>query len=52
MSNLEITAVLLVHFNTVSRDCLQDSRDLYTFIRNKLFGHLLDISSKTFLLYF
>ena len=52
MSNLEITTVLLVHFATVNRDCLQDSRDLYTFIRNKLFGQLLDISPKTFLLYF
>ena len=35
--HLEITEVVLVHCNIVKND-YQDSRVLYTFIRNKLFG--------------
>ena len=30
--------------------CQQDSRVLYTFVPNKLFGRLLDISPKNFVL--
>ena len=41
--HLEITEVILVHSNIVSNDCQQDSRVLYTFVRNKSFGQLLDI---------
>ena len=43
--HLEITAVL-VHCNIVNNDYQQDLTVLYTFIPNKLFGQLLDISPK------
>ena len=36
--HLEITEVILVHYNIVNNDYQQDSRVLYTFVRNKLFG--------------
>ena len=42
--HLEITEVALVHCNIVNNDYQQDSRVLYTFVRNKLFGSLLEIS--------
>ena len=42
--HLEITEVALVHCDIVSNDYQQDSRVLYTFVPNKLFGSLLDIS--------
>ena len=47
--NLEIAEVVLVHCNTVSNDYQQDSRAFYTFIPNKQFGQLLDISPKDFI---
>ena len=47
--HLEITEVILVHFNIVNNDYLQDSRVLYIFIPNKSFGQLLDVSSKNFI---
>ena len=40
----EITEVVLVHCNIVKNDCQQDSRVLYTFVPNKPFGSLLEIS--------
>ena len=43
---LEITEVVLTNCNTVDNDYLQDSRVLYTFVPNKSFGQLLDISRK------
>ena len=52
--HLEINEVVLVHCNIVNNDYQQDSRVLYTFVPNKLFGSLLEISptnhifSKTF----
>ena len=46
---LEFTEVILVHFNIVNNDCQQDSRVLYTFVHNKLFAQLLDISPKIFI---
>ena len=46
---LEITEVVLVHCDIVNNDYQQDSRDLYTFAPNKLFGQLLDISPKHFI---
>ena len=46
--NLKITQVVLVHCNIVNNDYKQDSRALCTFIPNKLFGQLLDISRKIF----
>ena len=41
---LEITEVVLVHFNIVNNDYQHDSRVLYTFVPNKPFGSLLEIS--------
>ena len=46
MLHLEITEVVIVLCNIVKKDCQQDSRVLYTFVPNKLFGQLLDISPK------
>ena len=42
--HLEITKVVLVHCNIVDNDYQQDSRVLYTFVPNKPFGSLLEIS--------
>ena len=42
--HLEITEVLLVHCNIVNNDCQQDSRVLHTFVPNKTFGSLTEIS--------
>ena len=42
--HLEITEVVLVHCDIVNNDCEQDSRLLYTFVPNKPFGSLLEIS--------
>ena len=44
--HLEITEVVLVHCNIVNNDYQQDSRVLYTFVSNKPFGSLLEISPK------
>ena len=44
--HLEITEVVLIHCNIVNNDYQQDSRVLYTFVPNKSFGQLLDISPK------
>ena len=41
--HLEITEVVLVHYNIVNNDYQQDSRALYTFVPNKRFGSLLEI---------
>ena len=41
---LEITEVILVHCNIMNNDYQQDSRVLYTFVPNKPFGSLLEIS--------
>ena len=42
--HLEITEVVLVHCNIVNNDYQQDSRVLYTFVPDKVFGSLLEIS--------
>ena len=42
--HLEITEVVLVHCDIVNNDYQQDSRVLYTFVPNKPFGSLLEIS--------
>ena len=42
--HLEITEAVLVHCNMVNNDYQQDSQVLYTFVPNKSFGSLLDIS--------
>ena len=44
--HLEITEVVIVHCNIVNNDYQQDSRVVYTFITNKPFGSLLEISPK------
>ena len=44
MPHLEITELVLVHCNIVNNDYQQDSRVLYTFVPNKPFGSLLEIS--------
>ena len=44
--HLEITEEALVHCDIVKNDYQQDSRVLHTFIPNKTFGQLLDISPK------
>ena len=49
VSRLEITEVVLIHFNFVNYDYQQDSRVLCTFVPNKSFGQLLDISPKHFM---
>ena len=41
---LEITEVVLIHCNVVNNSYQQNSRVLYTFVPNKSFGQLLDIS--------
>ena len=49
MPHLEISEVILVHFNIVNNNYQYDSRVLYTFLPNKSFGQLLDISPKGFI---
>ena len=46
---LEITEVVLIHCNIANDDYQQDSRFLHTFVPNKPFGQLLDISPKNFI---
>ena len=47
--HLEITEVVLVHCTIVSNNYQQDSRVLYTFVPNKSFGSLLEISPTNFI---
>ena len=42
--HLEIVELVLVHCNLVNDDYQQDSRILFTFVPNKAFGNLLEIS--------
>ena len=44
MLHLEITEGVSAHCNIVNNDFEQDSRVLHTFIPNKSFGQLIDIS--------
>ena len=44
VSHLEITEVVLFHWNIVNKDFQQDSRVLYIFVPNKPFGSLLETS--------
>ena len=46
---LEIIEVILVHCNIVNKDYQQDLKVLHTFVFNKSFGQLLDISPKNFI---
>ena len=45
---LEITEVVLVHYNIVNNDDQHDSRILYKFAPNKSFRQLLNNSPKNF----
>ena len=47
--NLEITEVVLVHYNIVNNDYQQDPRVLYTFVPNKPFGSFLEISPTNYI---
>ena len=42
--HLEIVELALIHFNMVNNNYQQNSRILYTFLPNKPFGSLLEIS--------
>ena len=42
--HLEVVELVLVHCNLVKNDYQQDSRILFTFVPNKTFGSLLEIS--------
>ena len=42
--HLEVVELVLVHCNLVNNDYQQDPRILYTFVPNKTFGSLLEIS--------
>ena len=46
---LEITEVALIHCNVVNNSYQQNFRVLYTFVRNKSFGQLLNISPENFI---
>ena len=49
MPYLEVTEVVLIQWNIVNNVYQQNSRVLYTFVPNKLFDQLLDISPKSFI---
>ena len=42
--HFEIVELVLIHCNLVNNNYQQDSRILYTFVPNKTFGSLLEIS--------
>ena len=44
MPHIEIAEVVLVHCDIVNNNYQEDSRVLYTFVPNKPFGSLLEIS--------
>ena len=46
---LDNPEVILVYCNNGNNDYQQDSRDLYTFVPNKPFGTLLEISLKSYI---
>ena len=50
MPNLEVAEVVLVYCNSGKNYFQQDSGVLHTFIPNKSFGQLLDISPKSFII--
>ena len=47
--HIEMTEVILVYCNILNNDYQQDSRVLYTFVPNKLFRSLLEISPTNFI---
>ena len=49
MPHLEITEKVLIYCNIFNNDYQEDTSVFYTFVPNKLFGQLLDISPKSFI---
>ena len=49
MPHLEITEVILAHCNIDNNDYQEDAGVLHTFVPNKSFGPLLNISPKKFI---
>ena len=47
--HLEITVAVLIHCNIANNNFQEDAKVLYTFVSNKSFGQLLDISPKNFI---
>ena len=47
--HLEITKVILVHCNIFDNDYRQNPEVLYTFVPNKLFDNLYELSSPNFI---
>ena len=47
--HLKITEIVLIHCKIVNKDYQQDTRVLHTFVPNKSFSQLLDISLKNFI---
>ena len=47
--HIEIVELVLVHCNLVNNDYQQNSRILFTFVPNKAFGSLLEISPKNYI---
>ena len=47
--HLEIVELVLVHCNLANNDYQQDSKTLYTFVPNKPFGSLLEISPTNYI---
>ena len=47
--HLEITEVVLIHCNVVNNSYQRNSKVLYTFVPNKSFSQLLDISPNSFI---
>ena len=47
--NLEITEIVLIHCNIIDNNYQRNSRVLCTFVPNKLFSQLLDISFEIFI---
>ena len=48
--HLEVVELVLVHCNLVNNDYQQNSRILYTFVPNKTFGSLLELSPTNYVL--
>ena len=46
---LEISEVILIHYNIVNNNYRRNSRLLYTFLSSKSFGQLLDTLPKNFI---
>ena len=49
--HLEINEIVSVHGNIINNDYQHDSRVLRTFVPNKFFGQLLNISTKYFMVF-